>query len=108
MALPSLHSALRLLTSTVTARRGFPPTCYRRNAIFLVRTHTNASINRACFIRNGSNPTGSRLKKRPKRKSQLNITPESDHKWRTALMKVMRISTQELRVRERLDIPGLD
>jgi len=27
---------------------------------------------------------------------------------RLYLMKVMRISTQELRVRERLDIPGLD
>src|SRR2546422_11057672 len=105
MALPSLHSALRLLTSTVTARRGFLPTCYRRNAIFLVRTHTNASINRACFIRNGSNPTGSRLKKRPERKSRLNITPESEH-WPPPvggykLMKVMRISTQELLVRER-------
>src|SRR5207249_9802805 len=104
---PSLHFPPRLLTSTVTARRGFLLICYRRNVTFLVRTLTNASISRACFIRNGSNPIASRLKKRPERKSRLSITPESDH-WLPPcggyrLMKVMRISTQELRVRERHD-----
>src|SRR5438094_8794713 len=120
MAWPPPHFPRLWHTSIAIAPLDYRQTFCKRNAISSARILTNGSISPASFTPNGSSPIKKQSKNRPSRKhrrritqgnscSRLPVAARASHREEaTALMKIVRLASDQLFMCERPELARFD